>query len=63
MPYLTFVRWWIVDFEIEFSKYYLMMAILGEETSGYQNSSPYLVERRREDRYRTQNVLECESIH
>ena len=28
MPYLTFVRWWIVDFEIEFSKYYLMMAIL-----------------------------------
>ena len=27
MLYLTFVRWWIVDFEIEFSKYYLMMAI------------------------------------
>ena len=63
MPYLTFVRWWIVDFEIEFSKYYLMMVIFGEETSGYQNSSPYLVERRREDQYRTQNVLECESIH
>ena len=27
-PYLTFVKWWIVDSEIEFSKYYLMMAIL-----------------------------------
>ena len=27
MSYLTFVRWWIVDFEIEFSKYNLMMAI------------------------------------
>ena len=24
----TFVRWWIVGFEIEFSKYYLMMSIL-----------------------------------
>ena len=28
MPYLTFVKWWIVDFEIEFSKYYLIMAVL-----------------------------------
>ena len=28
MPYFMFLRWWIVDFEIEFSKYYLLMANL-----------------------------------
>ena len=28
IPHLTFVRWWIVEFEIEFSKYYLMTGIL-----------------------------------
>ena len=28
MLYFTFARWWIVDFKTEFSKYYLMMAIL-----------------------------------
>ena len=29
MPYLTFVRWWIVDFEIsKCSKCYLMMTVL-----------------------------------
>ena len=27
MPYLTSVWWWIADFEIEFNKYYLIMAI------------------------------------
>ena len=28
LSHFTFVHWWIVDFKIEFSKYYLMMAIL-----------------------------------
>ena len=26
MPYLTFVRWWVVNFKITFNKYYLIIA-------------------------------------
>ena len=36
----VFVRWWIVDFEIEFSKYYLMMAILVKSQDDTQTHHP-----------------------
>ena len=47
-----------MDFETEFSKYYLMMTILVK-----RRVDPELIEKRREDRYRTQIFLECESVH
>ena len=55
MPYLTFVRWWIVDFKLEFSKYYLMMTIL--EKSRVDTGTYHQIWLRGEDKINTGHII------
>ena len=54
IPYLTFVRW-IVDFEIKFSNYYLMMAILMKRR--VDTGTHYRIWLRGEDKIDTGNKM------